>query len=128
MTPRVSLACGAILGGVAVACGAFGAHGLAALLERTGQAATWETGCRYAMYHALALVAAGTLGIARPAIAPRLRAAAGSFLAGTIIFSGCLLALALSGTRTLGAIVPVGGATLIVGWILLAAAAIRLDA
>lgn len=128
MSPRSCLACGAALGGIAVACGAFGAHGLADLLDRTGQATNWETACRYAMVHALALLAVGTLGIVRPAAAPRLAWAAWSFLLGSIVFSGCLAALALSGTRMLGAIVPVGGVSLIAGWIFLAAAATRVDA
>lgn len=128
MSPRTSLTCGAALGGIAVACGAFGAHGLADTLKQTGQAANWETACRYAMIHSLALLAVGTLGVARPALIPRLTPAAWSFLAGSVIFSGCLLALSLSGIRVLGAIVPVGGVALIAGWILLAAAATHTDA
>jgi len=128
MSPRTCLACGAILGGAAVACGAFGAHGLAATLRQTGQTANWELACRYAMVHALALLAVGTLGVVRPENSGRLAAPAWCFLLGSWIFSGCLMALAITGTSRLGAIVPVGGVALIAGWILLAVAAARLEA
>lgn len=128
MSPRVSVMCGAVLAGIAVACGAFGAHALKDLLERSGQAANWETGCRYAMYHAVALVVAGILGLVRPSAIPWTTIASWSFLAGIVIFSGSLLALALSGLRALGAVVPVGGLALIAGWLCLALAASRADA
>lgn len=127
LTPRSCIASGSLLGAAAVAAGAFGAHGLKAVLAATGHADTWETGCRYALVHAVALVAMGCLGTARPAIAGRVGWAAWAFLAGITIFSGCLLALSLSGIRILGAIVPLGGASLIVGWIVLAVAAWRSD-
>ncbi len=115
---------GAILGGVAVAGGAFGAHGLKALLEASGQAANWETASRYALVHAVALVAVGLLAAVRPD-APGLAMAAWCFLAGTLIFSGCLATLALTGVKILGAIVPIGGLLLIAGWLGLALAAAR---
>ena len=120
---RLFLTVGALLGGVAVAAGAFGAHGLKAFLEAHGQAANWETAARYALFHALATVAVGTLATVRPA--PGLTAAGWCFLAGTAIFSGCLFALALSGVKLLGAVVPIGGVFLIVGWCLLAYAGWR---
>ncbi len=123
LTPRSCIAWGALVGAAAVAAGAFGAHGLKATLAATGHAETWETGCRYALVHAVALVAVGCLGTALPASAGRLAWVGWAFLAGIAIFSGCLLALSLSGIRILGAIVPIGGAALIVGWIALAAAA-----
>ena len=115
---RVFLTAGGLLGGLAVAAGAFGAHGLKAFLEAHGQAANWETAARYALVHALATVAVGTLAAVRPA--PGLAAAGGCFLVGTAIFSGCLFALALSGVKILGAVVPIGGVLLIAGWMLLA--------
>jgi len=116
---------GAVLGGIAVGAGAFGAHGLRAMLDASGHSATWETAARYAMYHGLALVALGMLAPARPAV-PGLVACAGwCFLLGTAIFSGCLAALALTGLRPLGAIVPIGGVLLIAGWALFAVAAAR---
>ena len=128
MTPPAKLAivAGAILGAVSVAGGAFGAHGLKASLEASGQAANWETAFRYSLVHALALVAVGLLASFRPAAGPALAASAWCFLLGVLIFSGCLAVLALSGVKILGAIVPVGGVLLIVGWLLLAFAAARL--
>ena len=115
---RLLLTAGAVLGGLAVAAGAFGAHGLKAFLDAHGQAANWETASRYALFHALATVVVGTLAALRPA--PGLTAAGWCFLGGTAIFSGCLFALAISGVKLLGAIVPIGGVLLIVGWGLLA--------
>jgi uncharacterized membrane protein YgdD (TMEM256/DUF423 family) len=112
------LTAGALLGGVAVATGAFGAHGLKAFLEAHGQAANWETAARYALCHALALVAVGGLAAVRPTAA--LRTAGWCFLLGTVVFSGCLFALALTGVKVLGAVVPIGGVLLIAGWIALA--------
>jgi uncharacterized membrane protein YgdD (TMEM256/DUF423 family) len=124
---RFCIVAGCLLGGLAVAGGAFGAHGLKATLAASGQAENWETAFRYCMVHALALVATGLVAVAlRPA--PGMTWAAGwCFLAGTLIFSGCLAALALSGIKILGAIVPIGGVLLIVGWVLLAIAAARLS-
>ena len=115
---RLFITAGGLLGGLAVAAGAFGAHGLKAFLEAHGQAANWETAARYALMHALATVAVGTLAALRPA--PGLAAAGWCFLVGTAIFSGCLFALALSGVKILGAVVPIGGGLLIGGWMLLA--------
>jgi uncharacterized membrane protein YgdD (TMEM256/DUF423 family) len=120
---RFLLVSGALLGGLAVAAGAFGAHGLKALLEANGQAGNWETASRYALCHALAVVLVGMLAAVRPA--PPLTAAGWCFLAGTAIFSGCLYALALTGVKPLGAVVPIGGLLLIAGWILLAVAGWR---
>lgn len=118
--PRACLIAGAVLGGLAVAAGAFGAHGLASSLAASGQAANWETAARYSMYHALALVALGLLARDRPAAGRLVSAAAWCLLLGTGIFSGCLGALALSGVKILGAIVPIGGVLLIAGWGLMA--------
>ena len=129
MTPapgKFCLVAGSLLGGIAVAAGAFGAHGLAARLAESGQAANWQTACTYCMYHALGLIAAGLVaGRCRPPC--RLAVAAGwCFLFGTLIFSGCLAVLALSGIKILGAIVPIGGLLMIAGWAILATAAARL--
>jgi uncharacterized membrane protein YgdD (TMEM256/DUF423 family) len=106
-----------------------GAHGLKSVLEATGRGENWETAVRYAMYHALALLAIGlAAGLPQAAAARGQLAAAGwCFLVGTIIFSGCLAALALSGVRVLGAIVPIGGVLFLAGWALLAAAALRMN-
>jgi uncharacterized membrane protein YgdD (TMEM256/DUF423 family) len=128
MLTRICIAAGAVLGGLGVAAGAFGAHGLRSFLEAAGQAANWETAFRYCLVHALALVVTGLVAAVPSAVAarPQLAAAAWCFAGGTLIFSGCLAALALSGVRVLGAIVPIGGTLLIAGWVLLAIAAWRM--
>jgi len=118
---------GALLGGLAVAMGAFGAHGLQSrLADADGtlsnvaerRLANWETAARYQMYHALALLAIGCL--ARDYSRRSLHAAGSLLTGGTFIFSGCLYALVLTEQRILGAIVPMGGVLLVIGWALLA--------
>jgi len=111
---------GAVLGGLGVAIGAFGAHGLRGRLSPE-MLAVFETGVRYHMYHAHAILAAAAL---LPRIDGRAVLIAGwSFMAGIVLFSGSLYALALSGVSTLGAITPIGGVAFLVGWISLAVAA-----
>ena len=122
---RCCIVAGALLGATAVAGGAFGAHGLKHVLEANGQAANWETAARYGMYHALSLVALGILAALRPWLAGTIAAAAVCFMAGTLVFSGCLAALALTGVKILGAIVPIGGTLLIAGWLLTAWGGVR---
>lgn len=123
MTPTQILRLAGILGGLAVAAGAFGAHGLREILD-PHDLETFETAVRYQMYHALAL-----LGCALVATrTPRAQAAAWCFLGGTVVFSGTLYALVLSGVRWLGAITPIGGSLLIIGWVVLATASIGRDA
>ncbi len=114
----------AILGGLAVACGAFGAHGLKARFAADDPMLShWETAARYQMYHALALLAVGLLAARYPS---RLLNLAGLCMTlGMVVFSGCLYALVLTGERRLGAVVPIGGVLMIVGWALLAIAAFR---
>jgi len=112
---------GAILGGLGVTLGAFGAHGLDDYLTETGQATNFETAVRYQMYHALALVLVGVLAERRAA--RWLTVAAWCFLLGTLGFSGVLYALVFTQVRTLGAVVPIGGVLLIIGWAALALAA-----
>ena len=125
---RFFLLSGSLLGGVGVAAGAFGAHGLKAILDATGRADNWETAFRYCLYHSLAMLTIAVL-TALPQAQPArglLHAAGWCFLIGTLIFSGCLAALALSGVKILGAIVPIGGVLFLVGWALVAAAALRM--
>lgn len=124
---RFALVAGALSGGCAVAAGAFGAHGLKAMLAASGQTDNWETASRYALAHALALVATGLLA-RLPAAPPAslLRAATACLFVGMLIFSGCLAILAVTGITILGAIVPIGGVLLIAGWALLALAAWKL--
>jgi uncharacterized membrane protein YgdD (TMEM256/DUF423 family) len=126
---RFFLLSGSLLGGVGVAAGSFGAHGLKAVLDATGRADNWETAVRYCLYHGLALLLlAVTAALPQAAHARGLLHAAGwCFLFGTLIFSGCLAALALSGVKILGAIVPIGGVLFLIGWALLAAAALRMQ-
>ena len=126
--PRLWLVSGAVLGGIAVAAGSFGAHGLRGLLEAAGQSANWETAVRYCLSHALAMLIVAVAS-ALPQASPSrglLLASGWCFLIGTLIFSGCLAALALSGVRILGAIVPIGGVLFLIGWVLLAAAAVNI--
>jgi len=115
-------AAGACSAGAAVALGAFGAHSLRSALSPE-MLAVYETGVRYQMYHALALVAAGLAGTTERAANRRLLAGAcWAFGCGTILFSGSLYALSLSGLTALGAVTPAGGLALIAGWVLLGAA------
>jgi uncharacterized membrane protein YgdD (TMEM256/DUF423 family) len=119
---RMFAACGAVSAFVAVAAGAFGAH---ALKTRLGPdlLAVFETAARYQMYHALALIAVAW-AMSRWAT-PSLRAAGWLFLAGTILFSGSLYLLALTGARGLGAVTPFGGLCFLAGWLLLAVGVCR---
>jgi uncharacterized membrane protein YgdD (TMEM256/DUF423 family) len=119
---RLFIALGALSGFISVAAGAFGAHALKQRLP-PDLLAVFETGARYEMYHALALVAVGLLATRAPSQA--LHIAGWLFLVGTLLFSGSLYALALSGVRVLGAVTPLGGLAFLGGWALLAWAALR---
>lgn len=119
---RAFLLAGALAGVLGVALGAFGAHGLRGRLSPE-ILAVFETGVRYQMYHALALVLVSALMAAR--VGGWLVPAAGwSFTIGIVLFSGSLYLLAATGIRTLGAITPVGGVAFILGWTFLALAAL----
>jgi uncharacterized membrane protein YgdD (TMEM256/DUF423 family) len=115
---RTFTVCGALSAGLAVAAGAFGAHALKTRLS-ADMIAVFETAARYQMYHALGLCAVAGALARWPA--PPVRAAGWLFLAGTVLFSGSLYLLALTGTRWLGAITPLGGLCFIAGWLALAA-------
>ena len=108
----------AILGFLGVAFGAFGAHALRGRLSPE-MIAVFEIAVRYQMYHALALLGVAA-AVAHFGRARLLMVAGWSFLAGILIFSGSLYALALTGTGTFGAITPIGGVGLLVGWACLA--------
>ena len=118
---RVFFGLGALSALIAVAAGAFGAH---ALRERLApdMLAVFETGARYQMYHALGLLAVAWAVARWPGSAAGL--AGWLFLAGTLLFSGSLYLLTLTGQRWLGAITPLGGLAFILGWAALAWAAI----
>ena len=116
------LAVAAIAGGVGVALGAFGAHGLK---TRVGPdlLAVFETGVRYHLIHALALIGVAWASERWPSA---LTTAAGSlFLAGILVFSGSLYLMTLTGARWLGAVTPLGGVAFIIGWACLAIAALK---
>lgn len=123
------LRAGAILGALAVAAGAFGSHGLRGQLE-SGRITprmleNFETAARYQMVHALALLAVGLLAgrVGKAPSSGALSVSGWGFLAGTLVFSGTLYGIALGGPKWLGAITPLGGTAMIVGWIALALAA-----
>ena len=105
---------GALLGGLSVAAGAFGAHALAAQLSEKALS-SFETGARYQMYHALGLVGVGLL-IHSTGDSSLLSAAGLLFGLGIIFFSGSLYALSLSGVKILGAVAPIGGLAFMAGW------------
>lgn len=115
---KLWIAAGCIAGGLAVAAGAFGAHGLKKMLE-PDMLAIFDTGARYQMYHAVALVLAGLVGTQVRGHEKALRTAGWLFLTGIALFSGSLYALALSGVKMFGMITPFGGAAFIAGWWLL---------
>lgn len=112
---RLWLALAAVNGALAVAAGAFGAHGLEAVLT-PDMRAVFETGARYHMYHALAMGLAAISGA---------RWAPGLFLAGILLFSGSLYVLALSGMTWVGMITPLGGVLFLAGWICFGVSALR---
>jgi uncharacterized membrane protein YgdD (TMEM256/DUF423 family) len=112
------IALGALNAAISVAAGAFGAHGLRSRLDARALE-IFETGARYHMYHALAMILAG-LVVARGA-----GTAGWIFQAGIVVFSGSLYALALTDVKLLGAITPLGGLAFLVGWIWLGVAAWR---
>ena len=110
---RVLVLAGAVVGFVAVALGAFGAH---ALRSRVGPdlLATFETGVRYHMYHALALLACAWVMDRWPS--PQVAWAGWLFVAGVVVFSGSLYLLTLTGARWWGAVTPLGGVALLAAW------------
>ena len=120
---RVWIALGAIGGGLAVALGAFAAHGLRGRLGEH-MLGVFEKGVDYLALHALAVLAAGLLLAVRPG-ARLAHWAAVAFVAGVVLFSGSLFALALTGVRWLGMVTPFGGTAFLIGWALLAAGAWR---
>jgi uncharacterized membrane protein YgdD (TMEM256/DUF423 family) len=119
---RLFFTLGSLSALIAVAAGAFGAHGLRGRL--TPELLTvFETAARYQMYHALALLAVAWAATRWPGAL--VSWAGWLFVAGTLIFSGSLYALALTGARWLGAITPLGGVAFLAGWLCLLLAAQR---
>jgi uncharacterized membrane protein YgdD (TMEM256/DUF423 family) len=123
MTARTALTLAALLMFVAVACGAFGAHALRNRLTPELLEA-WKTAVQYHAWHALGLAVVALLTIHVPERAG-LALAGWLFVAGIVLFSGSLYAMALTGIRGLGAITPIGGVAFLAGWLALAWAASR---
>jgi uncharacterized membrane protein YgdD (TMEM256/DUF423 family) len=124
------LVLGAVFGFIGVALGAFGSHALRAKLSAE-RVATFETGIRYQMWHALALFAVVLIDAWRPTSGPvfylvergtgwPVLAAGWLFVAGIVLFSGSLYVLALTGRRPWGTVTPFGGVCLLLGWGILA--------
>jgi uncharacterized membrane protein YgdD (TMEM256/DUF423 family) len=112
---------GALNGLLAVGAGAFGAHGLRSRGVDDHLIEVWKTGAQYHMYHALALLLIARISVERPAA----HWAGWAMLVGIVLFSGSLYAMTLTGQTRLGAITPLGGLGFLVGWALLAFAAIK---
>lgn len=133
--PRTFLILGALSAAIGVAAGAFGAHALRARVEPR-LLEVFETGARYQMYHAFALIVVAWVltragGVTAVVLGPPPGTAwavtsGWLFVAGTLLFSGSLYAMTLTGVRALGAITPLGGVCFLAGWVCLAVAAARL--
>ena len=112
---------GAALGAIGVAMGAFGAHMLKDKVEPR-MLEIWSTATQYQLWHALAIVAVALLVAREGGNTTAARVAGGAFTFGVAAFSGSLFVLVLTGKTWLGAVTPIGGTSLIVGWIALAIA------
>jgi uncharacterized membrane protein YgdD (TMEM256/DUF423 family) len=124
---RALIVLAGVYGLLGVALGAFGAHGLrgflASLDDGAQRAEWWETAARYHLVHALAIAFCAWLASRGSGIAAR--AAGIAFAAGILVFSGSLYAMTLTGTRWLGAVTPLGGLLLIIGWACIIVSAFR---
>ena len=121
---KIWIAAGALCCAVAVLAGAFGAHGLKARLDAESLA-LWETAARYFMYAALGLVTVGVTAL-HAGGGRGFDAASICLFAGSLVFSGTVATIALGGPRWLGAVTPLGGLSMIIGFVLFAVAAARL--
>ena len=119
MMERTFWRLGGIFAFIAVAAGAFGAHALRSRLP-ADLLAVFETGARYQMYHALALLAVALAAAHARTRSEALRAAGWLFTTGILVFSGSLYLLALTGVRAWGAVTPIGGLCFLAGWVALA--------
>ena len=119
---RIFFGLGALLAGIAVGLGAFGAHALKTSLSPE-DLVTFETGVRYQMYHALALL--GTAWAAGRWESSLIEWSGWLFVLGIVVFSGSLYILVLTGQRWLGAVTPLGGLALILGGVLLGLTVLR---
>lgn len=113
----------ALSGAIAIAIGAFAAHGLDLSTEAGRKAREWlQTGSQYEMIHALAIVSVVALARSAAVNLPWAFVAQCLFLAGSVLFPGALYALAFGGPRWFGAVAPIGGAAFILGWLSLGVA------
>ena len=119
---KLFLSLGAISGALGVMIGAFGAHGLKDKLSAE-MLPVYQTGVQYHFYHCFALLVVGLLAMKFPS--GLLTSSGWSFVVGTLLFSGSLYALSISGISKLGAITPIGGLFFIVGWVLLVLAVLK---
>jgi len=117
MTAKTVLILAGILGALSVGIGAFGAHGLEATLTANGRLETFETAVKYQFYHTLALLLLGILMLNMQS--GYFGYASICFIIGIAIFSGSLYTLSLTNITWLGAITPIGGLSLIMGWVFL---------
>ena len=113
MNKRTLLLAGTVLMGIGVALGAFGAHALKASLTASGRLDTYELAIRYLMIHALGLLILGVMVDNYP----RLKLSGAFLIAGILFFCGSLLTLSLTGNTIWGAVAPLGGTLLILGWV-----------
>lgn len=118
MWTKFFLTAGPIFAALSVAAGAFASHALKAKLD-THALTIWETGAKYQMYHAIAILLVGLLALNESMSNNLLNTAGISFIVGIFLFSGSLYALSLSGVKVLGAITPLGGVAFLLGWICL---------
>ena len=116
---RIQIRLAAVLGFLAVALGAFGAHGLKAVLEQRHAIENWHTAAHYHLIHAVALLALGCIG-SREQGRGLARAAWNCMALGVIGFSGSLYAHCLTGFKPLVFVTPLGGVLLLAGWLLVA--------
>jgi uncharacterized membrane protein YgdD (TMEM256/DUF423 family) len=133
MNARCCLVLGGLLAAAGVLLGAFGAHGLDKFLEGRisdpgeleHQLRNFETAVRYQMYHAVGLVLVGLVALRRRSACTHI--AAWAFLIGIALFCGLLYAIVFGGPNFLGRIVPIGGVSMIAGWVALAVAGWRVE-
>ena len=114
---KISLLIGSGLGALGVIIGAFGAHAFKAILEQNQRTATFETAVKYHFSHALALILLGILMDRYPG--KFLNLSMWAYLVGIVLFSGSLYILSLTGNTKWGAIAPIGGISLVAGWVFL---------
>ena len=118
MNRNKTLIAGAVLGGLGVALGAFGAHALKEMLIQSGRLETFELAVRYEFYHAFALLVTGILQ--QSITSKTLQTSSVFFLSGTILFSGSLYLLCFTNNTLFAMLTPFGGVLLILGWLFLA--------